>query len=93
MNDQDFPGLHERALVIAVEARTLAQTAHERQDSMEAQITAIRTELSDFKESVSRDFTVLKEAVARLNTKAGLAAAVGAALASGVVGLLLHFFH
>lgn len=89
----DEQSMHERALVIAVEARTLAQTAHDRQDSMEAQISAVRVEISDFKEWVAKEFVALREAVAKLNTKAGMAAGIGAAVASAAVGVVLHYLN
>src|SRR6185503_16011172 len=65
---------------IAVEARTLAREAHNRIGGLDEAIIAIRTDISN-----------LRDAVSRLKGQAALFAAMGAVVGSGAVGVGLHY--
>ena len=69
-----------QALTVAVEARTLAQQAHERQDKTDEALTTIFATLSD-----------LRNDVTRLSTMVAVAASAGSLLGGAIVAGVLKF--
>lgn len=78
----DERNVYERALEIAVEARTLARAAHDRQDAMDDAITAIRDAIGS-----------LQQSVAKLNTKVAFASTFGSLIGGGAVAVAVSYFH
>ena len=81
---------------VALEARIQAANAHARLDGINGQITRLGDEQAQARVDMAQEFGVVKVELAKVKTRVGVYAAVGAFLASAViapvaVALTIHY--